>query len=81
MQQSKLPTGFLCECGGATQCMDSRPNKNGSVRRRRKCLTCGTRFTTWEIDLRRYHEMLKQLRVLSSEAGKIIRSVGPERAA
>ena len=29
--------------------MDSRPTSDNSVRRRRKCLNCGIRWTTYEI--------------------------------
>ena len=36
-------------CGSAvSQVIDSRPAKNGSVRRRRKCRKCKLRFTTYE---------------------------------
>jgi transcriptional regulator NrdR family protein len=36
-------------CGSAvSQVIDSRPAKNDSVRRRRKCVTCKFRFTTYE---------------------------------
>ena len=36
-------------CGkNQTKVVDSRPI-NGSVRRRRKCLICGHRFTTFEV--------------------------------
>ena len=29
--------------------IDSRPTENSSIRRRRECLECGYRFTTYEI--------------------------------
>ena len=29
--------------------IDSRPTENSSIRRRRECLSCGRRFTTYEI--------------------------------
>lgn len=35
-------------CGGRTQCIDSRPRKNG-IRRRRMCRVCSARFTTLEV--------------------------------
>lgn len=41
-------SGFLCQCGGKTQTIDTRPTTTG-VRRRRKCITCGLRFTTYEV--------------------------------
>jgi len=28
--------------------VDSRPTEEGSIRRRRECLSCGGRFTTYE---------------------------------
>ena len=34
-------------CGGKTRVVDKRPSGNG-VRRRRECLVCGKRFTTYE---------------------------------
>lgn len=38
-----------CACGGETQVTDSREGPHGSVRRRRRCLACGKRFTTYEL--------------------------------
>lgn len=42
------PTPF---CVGATIVADSRPTSKhgGAIRRRRKCLTCNQRFTTFEV--------------------------------
>lgn len=38
-----------CEkCGGDTGVIESRPS-NGSVKRRRECLKCRERFTTYEV--------------------------------
>jgi len=38
-----------CEkCNGITKTIDSRCN-NGKVKRRRECLKCGYRFTTYEL--------------------------------
>jgi transcriptional regulator NrdR family protein len=34
-------------CSAATHVLDSRP-AGDAVRRRRECLVCGERFTTWE---------------------------------
>jgi transcriptional repressor NrdR len=34
-------------CSGATHVLNSRP-ADAAVRRRRECLVCGERFTTWE---------------------------------
>ena len=37
-------------CGFAdSKVIDSRPTENESIRRRRECLRCGKRFTTYEI--------------------------------
>ena len=38
---------IACECGGDTKVIDSRGSRGG-IRRRRECLHCGTRFTTYE---------------------------------
>ena len=35
------------ECGGKSRVLDSRISK-GECRRRRECLKCGERYTTWE---------------------------------
>lgn len=37
------------DCGADSQVKDSRPVQN-TVRRRRKCLSCGATWTTFEID-------------------------------
>lgn len=37
-------------CGETeSKVVDSRPTENSSIRRRRECLACGRRFTTYEI--------------------------------
>ena len=37
-------------CGETeSKVVDSRPTENSSIRRRRECLSCGRRFTTYEI--------------------------------
>ena len=45
--------GMPCgECGGHTEVKDSRPCEKGGVkaiRRRRKCVDCGAKITTWEM--------------------------------
>ena len=42
-----------CECGGETTVIATRMDGYGRIRRRRKCLICGRRFTTLEVrDLR-----------------------------
>lgn len=35
-------------CGGRLRCIERRENLNYTVRRRRQCDDCGTRFTTRE---------------------------------
>jgi hypothetical protein len=43
---------FPCKCGSTTACVDSRPtiiNQAPAIRRRRKCPTCGLRFSTIEL--------------------------------
>ena len=42
--------GLLCpKCNGATTVTNSRPKKNGTTKRDRKCLNCNYRFRTVEI--------------------------------
>jgi transcriptional repressor NrdR len=62
-----------CKCGGKTQVLDSRPVKvdgTNSIRRRRCCINCGARFTTYEI-------MEERVRILedAETTRKFIRSV------
>ncbi len=46
---------------GSTRVVDSRPARSGqAVRRRRECLGCGDRFTTWEAVERRPVQVLKR---------------------
>lgn len=41
---------MICrKCGSETHCIDSRDSKGNSIRRRRECVSCGYRFTTYEI--------------------------------
>lgn len=42
-------------------------------------MACGERFTTFEIELSRYHSMLKRLRGLYKQAGSIVREMGSDR--
>lgn len=41
---------------GLTTCIDSRPSKETAIRRRRKCIDCGYRFTTIEVRAEEYEE-------------------------
>ena len=36
-------------CNGDTTVIDSRPSQNNEVRRRRQCVLCKYRFTTYEL--------------------------------
>lgn len=36
------------ECGGDVLTVDSRPQRDQTIRRRKKCVKCGVRFTTFE---------------------------------
>jgi len=41
-----------CACGGQSQVVDSREAPSlHAVRRRRRCLGCGARFTTYELKI------------------------------
>lgn len=44
---------FSCpRCGGSTGVRDSRPNfDKTAIRRRRECLTCQERFSTYEVQI------------------------------
>ena len=46
------------ECGGHTDVIDSRITTNGYVRRRRKCLYCGNRYSSVEIPFDEYKQLL-----------------------
>lgn len=44
-----LRSGLRCRlCGGDTQVIDSRDAPGWSIRRRRRCVRCNERFTTYE---------------------------------
>lgn len=43
-------------CGGDTMVFNSRPRPE-TVFRRRECLTCGHRFTTYEVDAELYQKL------------------------
>ena len=64
---------MYCKCGGDTYVTDSRPQKDGSIRRRRQCQECGARFTTYEflerdiITQRRDHKTLEEIRKVVEE--------------
>lgn len=62
------------KCGNdVVSCIDSRP-KSGTIYRRRKCISCGFRFSTVEIgldDLESYKQKEAFLADMLSRAGDI----------
>ena len=46
----------LCFC--STKVVDSRPDED-CVNRRRRCISCGYRFSTVEIDMDAYKKLMK----------------------
>lgn len=48
------------KCFENTKVIDSR-NENDSVMRRRECLACGCRFTTFELDKDLYEKLLRSV--------------------
>lgn len=44
-----MSSTFLCHCGGPTSVKDSRAGPGVSIRRRRECIHCKERVTTWEM--------------------------------
>jgi transcriptional repressor NrdR len=69
-------------CGSLdTQVKDSRPTEDSAViRRRRVCLTCNFRFTTFErVQLRELTVIKRNGRRVPFDRDKLMRSVEPER--
>ncbi len=65
-------------CGGEdTQVKDSRPSEdNSAIRRRRVCVTCGGRFTTFErVQLRELTVVKRSGRRVPFDRDKLMRSV------
>lgn len=52
---------MVCQLCGSRKfsVIDSRHNEDGTVRRRRICKKCGTRFTTFEITMDEYFTLRK----------------------
>ena len=52
---------MICQLCGSdeTSVVDSRHNEDETVRRRRICKKCGTRFTTFEITMDEYFTLRK----------------------
>jgi len=55
---------MLCKCDAYTRVLDSRlPNDNHTWRRRR-CPYCGFRFSTKEIPIEEYKELIRKVELL-----------------
>lgn len=39
----------FCTCGADSDVLDSRRDRHGVIRRRRRCVKCGTRWSTIEV--------------------------------
>lgn len=48
----------ICKCYDSAV-LDSRQNDDGMIRRRRKCLNCGNRYSTLELSATRYEKMVE----------------------
>lgn len=62
---------FPCSCGGATGVNDSRSSGDG-IRRRRICLTCGKRFTTYEVQAKLSTGVLEKAESVAKRAEAIL---------
>ena len=69
--------GVLCpSCGhDHVSCYDTR-HPEGVARRRRKCLSCGHRWTTYEVDKAEY-EIMRRWRDLQIMIGKWVEDAAP----
>lgn len=66
-------------CGGPTGVVDSRGAAHNAVRRRRSCVACGLRFTTYERiagDIDDRAELLLQVAKLTQLLHKLLASAG-----
>lgn len=71
-------SAFTCPlCGGKTAVKDSRPVPNNIIRRRRLCLVCGHRVTTFEVEAKRYSEAsgLLGLELIRVRAARIFQDI------
>lgn len=63
---------YCIECGATTKVIDSRPMHDQlGVRRRRQCDKCTTRFTTYEIPVSTYTNLVEEKRFMLNIANKI----------
>lgn len=64
--------GFSCvHCGGPTLVSDRR-----GKRRRRKCVSCDERFTTYELRDEEYQSMKKQIEELTLFRDRMLQAIG-----
>lgn len=64
-------TGVKCPaCDSLSEVLETRPT-TGGVRRRRKCLTCETRFSTYELNVDEIDFKLRRLEYLEKQFVKI----------
>lgn len=68
---------MVCQLCGSnkTSVIDSRHNEDGTVRRRRICKKCGTRFTTFEVVMDEYY-MLRKLEELAVKMKEVMDNDG-----
>lgn len=76
------------KCSGKSEVSDSRP-KDGTVRRRRKCLKCGHKYTSYEVDVstlllvrnqsKTVKHVLRELQKAARSAEKLAKVVVPRR--
>lgn len=57
-----------CECGGQTHVLDSRQKSDGSIQRRRECLSCGKRFNTTEVESDVLKDKVKKIDIIYPSA-------------
>jgi transcriptional regulator NrdR family protein len=66
-----------CQCGGETKVIETRMGE-ANLRRRRECLKCQERFTTYELRVDSVSELWQQLQVAKRafvEMGKIVKGI------
>ena len=72
--------GVRCSvCGGKTEVLDSRPSSVGgsrAVRRRRKCMSCPYRFSTYEIEEGALLKQLQRLEAIMPKLAVLRESIG-----
>lgn len=64
----------MCDCGGRSEVVETRPAPKGHLRRRRKCATCGTTWATREI---RVADHFRQGRAVVTITLEIARTATP----